>query len=593
MPGLIAGYHELKAYISLTGSDTTKASTMPSAGAKLEESYTNKLMEENIELCENNKDSPGVMIPAKLAFKLYDTYGLEETVIQELARVEGFQIDVNGFRHLLNVARAQTKESFRSDAENEQVQEIFNQLVKLGLDFTENTEKYSYVKENDKYVFPSMECEVKAIIVNGKVVPKIGQDTHCSVILDRSNFYHKAGGQASDTGQLVTNDGTQFHVTDVTNSGGYLLHHGYVTKGNGVCIGDTATVEVNGDHRLGKMRNHTATHLLNAALHKTLTVTCQKSSRVTESNLVFEFSIYGETLNIQNIVQLEEMVQKCVQAAIPVKQYTVSSNQFFSLENVTLVPGEVYPEEEIRVIEVEADGLLTSREACCGTHVLNTGDIRDFCVVGLKTAGSGVLSLKAVTGDYATSARQHGHHMAQEVVALHAEVEGFIGSKMSAHQAEQLNVKLQELKQKLVSGTQNLPYTVRSEELLKIENISKRLKENARGSLRDALETEMQTLLATNQSSFLVHFLQCSSTTDTVPLQKATRMCPHIPVLLLAHSEGLIKARCCVPEALVSRNFSAQLWMQSVLQVLRAQGAAPRGQNPCLVFYMKGKKLPP
>jgi hypothetical protein len=65
---------------------------------------------------------------------------------------------------------------------------------------------------------------------------------------------------------------------------------------------------------------------------------------------------------------------------------------------------------------------------------------------------------------------------------------------------------------------------------------------------RDAMETEMQALLATNQSSFLVHFLHCSSTLDTVPLQKATRMCPDIPVLILAHSEGLVKARCCVPE---------------------------------------------
>jgi alanyl-tRNA synthetase len=66
--------------------------------------------------------------------------------------------------------------------------------------------------------------------------------------------------------------------------------------------------------------------------------------------------------------------------------------------------------------------------------VLNTADIRDFCVVGVKTAGSGVLSLKAVTGDHATAARQHGHHMAQEVAALHAEVEGFVSSKTSAHQ---------------------------------------------------------------------------------------------------------------------------------------------------------------
>jgi hypothetical protein len=66
--------------------------------------------------------------------------------------------------------------------------------------------------------------------------------------------------------------------------------------------------------------------------------------------------------------------------------------------------------------------------------VLNTAEIRDFCIVGMKTAGSGVLSLKAVTGNYATSARQHGHHMAQKVAALHAEVEGFVSSKMSAHQ---------------------------------------------------------------------------------------------------------------------------------------------------------------
>lgn len=231
MPGLIAGYHELRAYTSRNASDTTKASTMPSAGDKIEERYTKKMMKENDELYESSIDSSSVMIPAELAFKLYDTYGLEESVIQELARVEGFLVDVNGFRHLLNVVKVQSKESFRSDAENELVQEIFNQLVNLGLEFTQDTQKYNYCKENNKYLFPSMECEVKAIIVNGKVVSKVGPETHCSVVLDQTNLYHKAGGQASDTGQLVTNDGTQFHVTDVTNSGGYLLHHGYVTKG--------------------------------------------------------------------------------------------------------------------------------------------------------------------------------------------------------------------------------------------------------------------------------------------------------------------------------------------------------------------------
>ena len=216
MPGLVAGYHELRTYV-------------PPAGVRLEERYAKKKTKNDLKVSETS----GVMIPGELAFKLYDTYGLEETVIKELARAEGFQVDVNEFRHLLNEAKVHTKESFRSDAENEQLQGIVNQLTQLGLNFTEDTLKYSYVKENDRYVFSSPECEVKAIIVEGQVVSKILPGTRCSIVLDRTNFYHKAGGQAGDTGQLMMKDGTQFCITDVTNFGGYLLHHGYVrNEGN-------------------------------------------------------------------------------------------------------------------------------------------------------------------------------------------------------------------------------------------------------------------------------------------------------------------------------------------------------------------------
>jgi len=73
-------------------------------------------------------------------------------------------------------------------------------------------------------------------------------------------------------------------------------------SGNSICVGDVATAEIDGDHRLGNMRNHTATHLLNAVLHTVLTVTCQKSSQVTGSDLVFDFSVYGETFSVQNVV---------------------------------------------------------------------------------------------------------------------------------------------------------------------------------------------------------------------------------------------------------------------------------------------------
>lgn len=213
MPGLVAGYHELRTYV-------------PSAGFSLGERGTKQKMKTDLQVSETT----GVMVPGELAFKLYDTYGLEETVIKELARVEGFQVDVSGFRHLLNLTKVHTKDSFRTDAENEQLQGILDQLAKLGLSFTEDSLKYGYTKEDDRYVFISPECEVKAIIVGGKVVSKILPETRCSIVLDRTNFYHKAGGQASDTGQLVMKDGTQFCVTDVANCGGYLLHRGYVRK---------------------------------------------------------------------------------------------------------------------------------------------------------------------------------------------------------------------------------------------------------------------------------------------------------------------------------------------------------------------------
>jgi alanyl-tRNA synthetase len=134
---------------------------------------------------------------------------------------------------LLNAARVHAKESFRSDAGNEQFQGIVDQLAQHGLNFTEDILKYSYVKENDRYVFSSPECEVKVIIVEGKIVSKILPGTRCSIVLDRTNFYHRAGGQSSDTGRLIMKDGTQFCVTDVTTVGGYLLHHGYVrNEGN-------------------------------------------------------------------------------------------------------------------------------------------------------------------------------------------------------------------------------------------------------------------------------------------------------------------------------------------------------------------------
>ncbi|KAJ4439300.1 hypothetical protein ANN_07422 [Periplaneta americana] len=224
MPGVVAGYHELASYARSSG--VVKTSDKPQSQIELEQSEGKS---KKAAKSENDKNLGETMLPNDLAFKLYDTYGLEENVIKDLAKMEGLQMDVNGFRNLLNMARFRTKESFSSEVENEQLLEAIAQLDNSGLATTEDSLKYSYTKQQGKYLFPRIECEVKAIIVGGKLVAKVEPGVKCSVVLDKTSFYHEAGGQASDVGHFVLENGSLFHVMEVTNCRGYLLHHGYVS----------------------------------------------------------------------------------------------------------------------------------------------------------------------------------------------------------------------------------------------------------------------------------------------------------------------------------------------------------------------------
>ncbi|PSN47820.1 hypothetical protein C0J52_16436, partial [Blattella germanica] len=483
MPGLVSGYNELSLYCK-----------------------------EKLANMNGFKNVPKIL-PSDLAFKLYDTYGLEEHVLEQLAAVEGFSVDIEGFRNLLNESKIRSKESFINKLENETLLESIDKLLSDGLSVTKDSAKYNYRVENGKYLFPYLESEVKAILVNGSLTSEVGPNVDCSIILDCTNFYHEAGGQSSDKGVLKLKNGTRFIVKEVTSKKGYLLHRGSISEdGGSFCKGDTVVLEVDGENRLGNMRNHTATHLLNAALRKFLTVTCQHSSQVTESHLVFDFSVYGETFNTQNVVSVQycilhyrDMLISRQTACATKKKLEGRLRSVRTPENVEQVRRTVVNSPQRSTHKLVSALGITDRtvgriswEACCGTHVLNTSDIEDFCIVNFRAAGSG---------------------------------------------AEQLSVKLQEMKLKLSSGSPVLPYLISCH--------------------LDVMEVEMQTLLNERDSPYLVHFLRSSSVMDNVPLQKATRLCPHMPVLLIAQSEGL------------------------------AKGMVPKGQDPQLVFNMKGKKVPP
>lgn len=120
-------------------------------------------------------------------------------------------------------------------------------------------------------------------------------------------------------------------------------------------VGDECLATINGKHRISLMRHHTATHLVNAALRKILSVTGQRGSSVSKDSLDFQFSVFGETLNTDHVEKIESLVNDAVRADLPVKTRTVDALGLGREENVTLVPGEVYPDTGIRIVEISGD----------------------------------------------------------------------------------------------------------------------------------------------------------------------------------------------------------------------------------------------
>ncbi|XP_046979671.1 alanine--tRNA ligase, mitochondrial isoform X1 [Schistocerca americana] len=562
MPGLVLGYQELQ-----TAAENLMKDLEGEAGIRKKP-----------------------VLPGSVVFKLYDTYGLDEKHIRELADAEGISVDMEGFHVQLDNAKLRTKKGFTVATENELNYDTILQLRENGIYATEDQYKYMYSKENGVYMFPYLKCSVQAIVVDGKCVERTQPGIESKIILNKSNFYHEAGGQESDSGYMELQNGLKVAVNSVTNCQGYILHKIVMDTNSdmSVSVGDEITLCIDCDKRLANMRNHTATHLINAALRRILTVTCQNSSRVTSKDLFFDFSVYGEQFGTQQVKILEKALRELISSKLPVKRRSVSENELLMLGNVTCVPGEVYPEQGIYLIEVESEDGIVSREPCCGTHVLNTADLEAISVVSLQSSGSGSRCLRAVTGPTALSILENGLELEKEVRSL----DGLSGESLSSS----LQVIIHKLRNE---ANRCMPYTthVKCSEIL--ETLKTRMKQQSRQLLTEQMRTEMQDVLRKLNSSpgrtavpFIVHFLQCSSFQEDIPLQKATKLCSSIPVLLLARSEGMIKARCCVPEGVASEKFNAQLWMQPVMATLKGQGFVPRGQNPSNVYNMKGKNIP-
>jgi alanyl-tRNA synthetase len=247
------------------------------------------------------------------------------------------------------------------------------------------------------YETEAAEGRVVAIVVGGREVPSVEADTEASIVTNQTPFYGESGGQTGDSGQLFTKDGAEFAVTDtVKRLGDIHVHYGTLTRG-ALKIGDIVDMRVDGERRARIRANHSATHLLHAALRKRLGEhVTQKGSLVAADRLRFDVS-HPKGLSPEEIRRIEMDVNAQIRANTEVTTRLMTPDEAVAAGAMALF-GEKYG-DEVRVVAMGTGaGAHFSTELCGGTHVRRTGDVGAFRIVSESALAAGVRRIEAVTG---------------------------------------------------------------------------------------------------------------------------------------------------------------------------------------------------
>jgi alanyl-tRNA synthetase len=376
-------------YLELAGTRQATIATVKAEEEKFLSTVANgaRQVQEEIERLRQSGEST---LPGAMVFRLYDTYGLPLEVIQEIAEEERFQIDLDGFNEALETQRKQSRKA---------AQEVQNRLSALrevvrghadlaATDFEgyDRTELYE----------PPAEVVRLATWKDGAPMRVSAMEEKQSgvVVLDKTVFYAESGGQVGDTGEILWEGGRARVVDTQKDSAGVIFHFVEVEQGQ---LARHARVQLRVDHdaRLATQRNHTATHLLHAALRQVLGKSVrQAGSLVAPDRLRFDFT-YHRGMFRQEQEQTEDLVNEWIRRAVTTETVLRTYQEAVAAGAMALF-GEKYG-ERVRTVNVPGFSL----ELCGGCHVRNTGEIGLFLIDSERGVASGVRRIEAVTGSYA------------------------------------------------------------------------------------------------------------------------------------------------------------------------------------------------
>lgn len=325
----------------------------------------------------------GAQLSGEVAFLLHDTYGFPIDLTREIAANAGHVVDMNAFDAAMTEQRERARASANRDAWGN-AQSIWvalsDRLDETVFDGYDNNELSG--------------VRVVALVQDGQEVESASAGSEVEVVLDRTPFYAEMGGQVGDTGKL-TAPGLYVHVTDTKHRDGGLESHVGVVEEGTISVGDSVTATIDAGRRELIRRNHTATHLLDAALKKVLgDHVNQAGSLVAPDRMRFDFTHF-EALTKDELDRIEGMVNAEIFAAKPVVTQIMSIENAKAAGAVALF-GEKYG-DVVRVVSAGAEDTPFSRELCGGTHARNTADLGLFKIISESSVGSNSRRIEAVT----------------------------------------------------------------------------------------------------------------------------------------------------------------------------------------------------
>ncbi|EHK4340758.1 alanine--tRNA ligase [Escherichia coli] len=406
------------------GEDLKRQQAQVEQVLKTEEEQFARTLERGLALLDEELAKlSGDTLDGETAFRLYDTYGFPVDLTADVCRERNIKVDEAGFEAAMEEQRRRAREASGFGAD-------YNAMIRV--DSASEFKGYDHLELNGK---------VTALFVDGKAVDAINAGQEAVVVLDQTPFYAESGGQVGDKGELKGAN-FSFAVEDTQKYGQAIGHIGKLAAGS-LKVGDAVQADVDEARRARIRLNHSATHLMHAALRQVLgTHVSQKGSLVNDKVLRFDFS-HNEAMKPEEIRAVEDLVNAQIRRNLPIETNIMDLEAAKAKDAMALF-GEKY-DERVRVLSMGD----FSTELCGGTHASRTGDIGLFRIISESGTAAGVRRIEAVTGEGAITTVHADSDRLSEVAHLLKGDSNNLADKVRSvlERTRQLEKELQQLKE--------------------------------------------------------------------------------------------------------------------------------------------------